>query len=103
MGRPRTEGDLYWKEYKDTKRRFFAVLKKLAKKYENDEIIQVVNSAEINRNSFWNHIRACREGPSSKSLAIKHEDRVVVHRLDEVLEIWRRHLIVLMTITIALY
>ena len=91
MGRPRTEGDLYWKEYKDTERRFFPALKKLAKKYENDEIIQIVKSAEINRSSFWNHIRACRKGPSSKSLVIKREDGVVIDRLDEVLEVWRKH------------
>ena len=54
-------------------------------------MIQIVKSAEINRNSFWNRVTAFRRGPCSRSLAIKREDGKVVHQINDVLEVWRKH------------
>ena len=55
-GRPRDPDNSLWKNYKETKKVFSNKLKKLTRKYENDEIIQIAKSAEINRNSFWNRV-----------------------------------------------
>ena len=90
-GRPRDPDNPDRKNYKDTKKNFSRQLKKIARQYENEEIVQIVKTAEVNRNSFWNRVRSFRRGPCSKSLAIKREDGKVVHQINDVLEVWRRH------------
>ena len=90
-GRPRDTDSPLWVNYKESKKIFSREIKILARKYENDEIVQIARSAEINRNSFWNRVRSFRRGPCSKSLAIKRDDDVVVHQINDVLEVWRKH------------
>ena len=60
------------------KKRFASELCALARKYENDEMINAVRSAEVDRNFFLNLIRTFGKGSVAKSLAMKGEDGVVL-------------------------
>ena len=90
-GRPRTVDNPLFSNYKSTKKEFMTTLKLLSKQYENDEILEVVRLAEVNRNSFWRLLQKCRKGTSHTSIAIKRADGRVVHQVEEVLDVWRNH------------
>ena len=91
QGRPRDADNPYRRSYKHANKIFSQKLRTLARSYENSEMVKVVKSAEVDRNSFWNHVRSFRKNSGTRSLAIKGEDGVVVHEIQDVLEVWRKH------------
>ena len=90
-GRPRTDDNPFFINYKFTKKEFMREITSLSKQYENDEILEVVRLAEFNRNSFWRMLQKCRKGTSQRTSAIKWADGKVVHQVEEVLNVWRNH------------
>ena len=90
-GRPRDVGSMLFAEYKADKKHFHSSLKTLSKEYENREILEAVKSAEMNRNTFWKLVNTARKTPSHGIAAIRRPDEVVVHEIDEVLEVWANH------------
>ena len=90
-GRPRDAGDQSFEDYKHAKKLFSKTLSQLSKQYENEEVVEAVKLAEMNMNSFWKLVRRSRKSLGSKSLAIKRSDGVVVHQVDEVLDVWKTH------------
>ena len=89
--RPRDPGNLQYAAYKKSKKDFMKTLVKLAKQYKNEEILEAVKLAELNRNSFWRLIQKSRKSSSGRQTAIRRSDGVVVHELEDVLEVWRSH------------
>ena len=91
MGRPRSNANFYYINYKETKKVFMQRLTYLTKQYENDEILEAAHLAEVNRNCFWRLLRKCRKTSGNVSLAIKRPDGTVAHELDDVLAVWKDH------------
>ena len=87
VGRPRESQNLYYTEYKLTKKKILKALPRCAKQYENEEILDAVKLAEVDKNSFWRLLQNCRKNPGHKSLAIKRADGKVVHEIKEVLDV----------------
>ena len=90
-GRPREPTDDFYIRYKAAKKAFCKHLVRCARRYENEEILEAVRLAEVNKNSFWRLLQKCRGISNHKSLSIKRLDGVIVHDIDEVLEVWRTH------------
>ena len=53
--------------------------------------MEAVRSAELNRNSFWRLINTARKTPARGVSAIRRPDKVVVHEVREVLDVWASH------------
>ena len=90
-GRPRDPDDVFYINYKRTKKLFMKRLSTLSKDYENAEILNAVRMAEIDRNCFWRLIKKARKSNSPPSIGIKNKDDKVVHEIDEVLNVWKEH------------
>ena len=90
-GRPRNSDHPLYIRYKTDKKIFHSAVKRLSKEYEENEILEVIKSAEINRNSFWRLIKTARKSQISGINAIKRSDEVVVHEIKEVLKVWSEH------------
>ena len=90
-GRPRAGSNNLYAVYKSDKKLFHSTLKRLSKEYENQEILEAVRSAEFNRNSFWKLISTARKSPIKGVTAIRRTDKVVVHEVHEVLDVWASH------------
>ena len=90
-GRPRSQLNPLFIEYKSDKKLFHSSLKRLSKEYENQEILEAVKTAEINRNSFWRLINTARKSSINGVTAIRRTDKVVVHEVTEVLDVWAGH------------
>ena len=90
-GRPRSVSNNLFMDYKSDKKLFHSTLKRLSKEYENQEILEAVKSAEINRNSFWKLVNTARKKSSHGISAIRRPDKVVVHEVNEVLDVWAKH------------
>ena len=90
-GQPRDNNDPCCVDYRCTKKSFSRRLRKLSKQYENEEVVRAIKDAKINRNFFWNIVQKSRKSLGSKSLAIKRPDGVIVHQVDDVLEVWKNH------------
>ena len=91
MGRPREQDNVFYIAYKKTKKDFLKTLVKLSKQYENDEVLEAVRLAEVNRNSFWRLIQKSRKSGGGNQLSIKRQDGTVVNDIKDVLEVWRNH------------
>ena len=89
--RPRGYDNRLYCQYKRDKKVFHASIKKLAKEYENREIIDAVKTAELNRNAFWRNVSTARKGQVKGLLAIKRPDETVVHELKNVLKVCADH------------
>ena len=70
---------------------FHSTLKRLSKEYENREILEAIRSAELNCNSFWKLVNTARKNPSHGISAIRRPDDVVVHEVNQVLDVWAKH------------
>ena len=89
-GRPRVDDNIFYLQYKSDKRIFHRAIKKLSKEYEEKEIFDAVKLCEVNRNYFWRLIKTARKSQINGVNAVKREDDVVVHDIDEVLQVWVR-------------
>ena len=91
-GRPRNKDNSLYIQYKADKKLFHRTLKRLAKEYEEKEILDAVRYAEVNRNAFWMLIKTARKGGQvGGTSAIKRSDDVVVHDVGDVLHVWASH------------
>ena len=90
-GRPRAADNILFIQYKSNKRIFHRAIKKLSKEYEEKEIFDAVKLSEINRNYFWRLIKTARKSQINGVNAVKRDDDVVVHDIDEVLHVWVKH------------
>ena len=61
MGRPRGLDNIYYVSYKRAKKEFMKTLVKLSKQYEDEEVLEAVRLAEINRNCFWRLVQKSRK------------------------------------------
>ena len=59
--------------------------------FENDQILEAIHAADLDKNKFWRLLKSARNGTSSKVNAIKNRDGKVTHEINEVLEIWKCH------------
>ena len=90
-GRPRDPLHPLMISYKNSKKAFAKTIKRLSKRYENEEIRRAVELAEVNRNSFWHLLRKCRSAGDNSNISIRGVNGVVVSEVRDVLEVWRRH------------
>ena len=90
-GRPRDPADPLMVAYKTSKKLFAKTLRQLAKSYEADEICRAAKLAEVNRNSFWQLVKRCRNSGDQSNIAITGGNGVVVNEVKEVLEVWKTH------------
>ena len=59
--------------------------------FEDDQILEAIHAADLDKNKFWRLLKSARNGTSSKVNAIKNRDGKVTHEINEVLEIWKCH------------
>ena len=90
-GRPREANDHRFQEYKLTKMMFSRKLCALCKEYENSEVLNAVKTVENDRNSFWRLVKKTRKPNSEPSISIKNSADIVVHGIEDVLEVWKVH------------
>ena len=90
-GRPRNHDNALFLEYKADKKVFQSTIRRLSKEYENRQILEAVRSAEVNRNHFWKLVNTGRKNQIRGVSAIKRHDKVVVHEIGEVLDVWADH------------
>ena len=93
--RPRSCFDNSFAEYKYSKKTFMKALKAARKTFENDQILKVIRTSEIDRNKFWKILQKARGGISSKASAIRGRDGKVVFEVVDVLNVWKTHFEVL--------
>ena len=84
-GRPRNSDNPFFIVYKADKKAFHVAIKKIAKDYEDKEVLEAVKSADFNRNSFWKLVRTARKNRVEGVNAVRRADKVVVHEQGEVL------------------
>ena len=60
VGRPRDALDEAYIRYKQDKKIFAKTLRSLSVNYENQEILDLVRSCEMNRNFFWKKVKRIR-------------------------------------------
>ena len=90
-GRPREVDNHARVIYLATKKAFNKRLHFLAREYEDENLRQVMSSAEMDCITFWQVLNRNRAGNKSKVYAIQNEGGKIVHSIEEVLEVWRRH------------
>ena len=90
-GRPRTPTNPLYMLYKSDKKAFHTAIKRISKEYEDKEVLDAVKYAEFNRNSFWKLVKTARKSHIESTNAIKRDDKVVVHEINEVLQVWVTH------------
>ena len=90
-GRPRDSDNLLYRNYKTSKKNFLKTLHQLGKSYENDQMVEIMRSAELDKFYFWRQIKKVRGDKSAKVLAIKGSDDIVKHSVQDVLKVWKNH------------
>ena len=90
-GRPRNPDSDCLREHKKAKKAFCHELRKLSKQYESDEILDAVNSADVNRAYFWRLLSKSRKCAGSRVIAIRNDKDEVVYEIPLVLGVWRTH------------
>ena len=90
-GRPREPENVLYLKYKSDKKIFHRYIKNISKKYENDEILEAVRTAELDCNTFWKMISKARKSQIKGVFAIRRSDEKVVHELQDVLKVWLDH------------
>ena len=96
-GRPRSQNSKSWSEHKCAKKSFAKAIKRVSKEYENEKMIEAIESNSTDRSAFWRHLKKCRKSPGSKILAIKNKRDKVVYEVKEILEVWHDHFSLLST------
>ena len=66
---------------------FAKALKCIRKIFENEQILEAIRAAELDKNQFWRLLRNTRQGASCKVRAIKSQGGKVVHDVGEVLKV----------------
>ena len=89
--RPRNKDNLLYQRYKESKKAFSREIKELARRYENDQMVEIMKSAEVDKFHFWKRLKKVRGDKSTRVLAIKAADGVVKHEVHDVLKVWREH------------
>ena len=90
-GRPRAVDNVTWVEHKKAKREFSKEIRRVSREYENQQILQAVKDAELNKNSFWKVVKKCRNPSTSCVTAIKNDNDKAVYESDEILQAWHEH------------
>ena len=90
-GRPRDPVNTLMVAYKTSKKLFAKTIRQLAKSYEADEICRAAKLAEVNRNSFWQLVKRCRNSGDQSNISITGGNGVVVNDVNAVLEVWKVH------------
>ena len=90
-GRPREPDNIFYMNYKSSKKMFIKTLRALSRKYENDQMLDIMKSAELDKFHFWRQIKKVRGDKSAKVLAIKGPDGIVKHNVQDVLKVWKTH------------
>ena len=91
LGRPRDALDEAYIRYKQDKKIFAKTLRSLSVNYENQEILDLVRSCEMNRNLFWKKVKRIRSPNKQETISIKDKDGTIKHELKQVLGIWKNH------------
>ena len=91
LGRPREADNIAWVEHKKAKRNFAREIKRISKDYENQQILQAVKDAELDKNAFWKVVKKCRSSSGSNANAIKNDRDKAVYETDEILQAWQEH------------
>ena len=91
QGRSRDKLDPVRCEYIQAKKAFNRRLHRLAREYENEQMRRTMTSAEVNSTEFWKILKKNRGKTSNKIYSVENKDGVIVHDIDEVLDVWREH------------
>ena len=90
-GRPRGRDNPSYLEYVISKKNFAKLLKATAYRHENEQLMEAMRSAELDKFHFWRQMRKVRGGNRMKVLGIKGSDGKVKHDVHEVLGVWKEH------------
>ena len=90
-GKPSDGTSVAWCEYKRSKKEFAKALKRVSKTYENDQMIEAVESCSADKSIFWRHLKKCRGPSGSKVLAVKNKKDEVIYEICDILKIWKEH------------
>ena len=90
-GRPRDPTNKYWCEYKSAKRIFRREIRGVQRSFEQKEMLDLITSAECDKNRFWRLVKKARSTKQSSTLAIRNPLGRVVHEIPDVVKAWYDH------------
>ena len=90
-GRPRDGDSLLFAAHQKAKKDFARELRKVSRSYENEQVMQTVRSAEINRNEFWKIVKRSQNSHGGEISAIRVSEDIVVHDASEILLAFKGH------------
>ena len=90
-GMPRDRDSALRKAHLSAKKNFMKKLRKMHREYENEQIEDVIRSAEVNKSHFWNLLKKSRSGGKVSISTIRDVNNTVASDPELILEVWRRH------------
>ena len=90
-GRPREKDNPITIAHREAKKCFAKELRRVSRSYENEQILNAVSAAELNRNVFWKVIKKSRNSTCGGINAIRISDEVVVHNPADILQAFKGH------------
>ena len=90
-GGPRDPADPLFIRNKETKKHFRKRLKIVSREYDEKKVEEAAKSAEFDRTLFWRMLKRERSGPKLKTPSVKNLEGKIVHDVDEILEVWKKH------------
>ena len=96
-GRPRHKDNDLFKAHKLAEKELRSKLKMLEKEYEDEKILTASMSADCDKNYFWRLLKREKMGNKTNFTAIKNANSKAVYNLEQVLDLWADHFVLLST------
>ena len=90
-GRPRNNDNNTLLEHRKAKRLFNKELRRLSYAYENEQIVDAVSAAQIDRNAFWRIVKKSRKSAGNNINCIRNSKKQVTHDEKGILDAFREH------------
>ena len=90
-GRPREDSNCLFTAHKTAKKDFAREIRRVSRSYENEQVLQTIESAEVNRNAFWKIVKRSRNSHGCGINTIRVSKDTVVHEKQEILSAFKSH------------
>ena len=89
--RPRNNDNNTLLEDREAKRNFNRELRRLSNAYENEQVVEAVSAAQIDRNAFWRIVKKSRNSAGNNINAFRNSKKQVFHDAKSILNAFREH------------
>ena len=90
-GRPNDPDNQLYIQIKIAKKNFRRRIKQVSREYDEKKISDAIKNSEVDRTVFWKMLKRERDGPRIKTPSIKNSQGKIVHKLEEILDVWEKH------------